>query len=130
MFEGVEEYSFKRFTERKEHQKVVQKGDGPLVNKCSYKICKTFFWRIASVQVEHKCENCGNEEMTYTTQQTRSVDEGQTVFYTCPKCRFAQYLSSTLFCIYVLSCIFSGTKKWRIPEILLTTVDPDNILEN
>ena len=32
MFEGVEEYSCKQFTERKEHQKVVQKGDGPLVN--------------------------------------------------------------------------------------------------
>ena len=32
MFEGVEEYSCKQFTERTEHQQVVQKGDGPLVN--------------------------------------------------------------------------------------------------
>ncbi|CAI8039151.1 DNA-directed RNA polymerase I subunit RPA12 [Geodia barretti] len=74
LFEGVEEYSCKQFTERKEHQKVVQKGDGPLV--------------------EHLCEKCGNEEMTYTTQQTRSVDEGQTVFYTCPKCRHQEVENS------------------------------------
>lgn len=33
VFEGVEEYSFKQFTERKERQNVVQKGDGPLVKK-------------------------------------------------------------------------------------------------
>lgn len=38
-------------------------------------------------QVERKCEKCGNEEMMYTTQQTRSADEGQTVFFTCPKCK-------------------------------------------
>jgi DNA-directed RNA polymerase I subunit RPA12 len=39
------------------------------------------------LQVERKCPKCGNDEMTYTTQQTRSADEGQTVFYTCPKCK-------------------------------------------
>ena len=41
----------------------------------------------SELQVERKCPKCGNDEMTYTTQQTRSADEGQTVFYTCPKCK-------------------------------------------
>lgn len=31
VYEGVEEYSFKRFSERKERQKLFQKGDGPMV---------------------------------------------------------------------------------------------------
>ena len=89
VFEGVVEYSFKQFTERKENQKVVKKGDGPLVNSnCAvFSVDFSVDFSCFSIQVEHKCANCGNEEMTYTTQQTRSVDEGQTVFYTCPKCR-------------------------------------------
>lgn len=32
VYEGVEEYSCKYFAERKERQKLVKKGDGPLVN--------------------------------------------------------------------------------------------------
>ena len=37
------------------------------------------------IQVEHICEKCGFNLASYTTQQTRSADEGQTVFYTCLK---------------------------------------------
>lgn len=37
--------------------------------------------------VERKCSNCGNNKMSYATLQLRSADEGQTVFFTCTKCR-------------------------------------------
>uniref|UniRef100_A0A1X7VAQ9 DNA-directed RNA polymerase I subunit RPA12 n=1 Tax=Amphimedon queenslandica TaxID=400682 RepID=A0A1X7VAQ9_AMPQE len=45
---------------------------------------------LTAVHADRKCPQCGNDEMTYTTQQTRSADEGQTVFYTCPKCKFKE----------------------------------------
>ena len=35
---------------------------------------------------KEKCPSCGNPEMEYFTMQLRSADEGQTVFYECPKC--------------------------------------------
>lgn len=37
--------------------------------------------------VKRKCPQCDNEKMSYTTLQLRSADEGQTVFYTCTKCK-------------------------------------------
>lgn len=37
--------------------------------------------------VERKCPQCGNEQMSYATLQLRSADEGQTVFFTCTKCK-------------------------------------------
>ena len=37
--------------------------------------------------VERKCPKCGNETMSYATLQLRSADEGQTVFFTCTKCK-------------------------------------------
>lgn len=37
--------------------------------------------------IERKCSKCSNERMSYATLQLRSADEGQTVFYTCTKCR-------------------------------------------
>ncbi|KAI3381207.1 hypothetical protein SNEBB_008631 [Seison nebaliae] len=40
--------------------------------------------------IEHLCKKCGNDEMKYKTIQTRSADEGQTVFYTCAKCNFKE----------------------------------------
>ena len=36
--------------------------------------------------VEQDCEKCDNNMTYYTTRQTRSVDEGQTVYYECTKC--------------------------------------------
>ncbi|CAL1678959.1 unnamed protein product [Lasius platythorax] len=37
--------------------------------------------------VERSCPQCQNDKMSYATLQLRSADEGQTVFYTCTKCK-------------------------------------------
>ena len=37
--------------------------------------------------VERRCPKCGNDTMSYASLQLRSADEGQTIFYTCPKCQ-------------------------------------------
>jgi DNA-directed RNA polymerase I subunit RPA12 len=34
------------------------------------------------------CIKCNTREVGYYTVQLRSVDEGQTVFYECPKCKY------------------------------------------
>jgi len=36
--------------------------------------------------IDTPCPKCDNPEMTFTTAQLRSADEGATVFYRCPKC--------------------------------------------
>lgn len=37
--------------------------------------------------VNRQCPKCGNDQMSYATLQLRSADEGQTVFFTCTKCK-------------------------------------------
>ncbi|KAF9184670.1 DNA-directed RNA polymerase I core subunit rpa12 [Haplosporangium sp. Z 767] len=44
--------------------------------------------------VQEPCPKCGHPEMEYHTMQLRSADEGQTVFYTCPKCAYKTKLNS------------------------------------
>ncbi|KAL0127594.1 hypothetical protein PUN28_003113 [Cardiocondyla obscurior] len=40
--------------------------------------------------VDRRCPQCLNDKMSYATLQLRSADEGQTVFYTCTKCKFKE----------------------------------------
>lgn len=40
----------------------------------------------ACLQVDQPCPKCDHPEMEFYTMQLRSADEGQTVFYECPKC--------------------------------------------
>lgn len=44
--------------------------------------------------IKEKCPKCGNPEMTFHTMQLRSADEGQTVFYVCPKCSYKYSLNT------------------------------------
>merc|ERR1711970_1329166 len=70
-FTGLLSHRVIKFNKRKERdadateKEETEKSTGPLVD-------------------DRKCSRCGHMGMTYSTMQTRSVDEGQTVFYHCP----------------------------------------------
>uniref|UniRef100_A0A6U0SGG9 DNA-directed RNA polymerase subunit n=1 Tax=Eucampia antarctica TaxID=49252 RepID=A0A6U0SGG9_9STRA len=44
--------------------------------------------------VEEPCIKCGHGEVGFYCLQLRSVDEGQTVFYECPKCKHTWSLNN------------------------------------
>lgn len=44
--------------------------------------------------VSEECQKCKNPKMFFWTQQLRSADEGQTIFYECPKCGHRLSLNS------------------------------------
>jgi len=38
--------------------------------------------------IKERCPKCDHPELKYFVMQTRSVDEGSTVFYECEKCSY------------------------------------------
>jgi len=44
--------------------------------------------------VERTCSKCGHDKMSYAALQLRSADEGQTVFFTCMKCKYKEVENS------------------------------------
>eukprot|EP01067_Filipodium_phascolosomae_P006330 Filipodium_phascolosomae@DN458_c0_g1_i1.p1 len=45
-------------------------------------------------RISEKCPQCGNKYMEFWTMQLRSADEGQTVFYQCPKCEYTNSVNT------------------------------------
>lgn len=51
--------------------------------------------------VERPCPQCKNDTMSYATLQLRSADEGQTVFYTCTKCKYVSMQNNITYIDYL-----------------------------
>ena len=76
VFESVEIHSFKTYN----HDKLNRFKIKDLENEVE----------DSGPVTKRKCSKCGHDKMTYITRQTRSADEGQTVFYTCVNCKFKE----------------------------------------
>ena len=44
--------------------------------------------KVKKAVVEEVCPQCGNKKMYYYAMQTRSADEGSTIYYECIKCHY------------------------------------------
>ncbi|KAK8969325.1 hypothetical protein KSP40_PGU021124 [Platanthera guangdongensis] len=62
----------------------------PLVTLESAQIAE----QVQRAVVNETCPQCNNPQLEYYTKQLRSADEGQTVFYDCPNCRFKYSLNT------------------------------------
>uniref|UniRef100_A0A914VFA1 DNA-directed RNA polymerase subunit n=1 Tax=Plectus sambesii TaxID=2011161 RepID=A0A914VFA1_9BILA len=68
----------------------------PMLNKLVYRMEQVYEKTVAESsesvgnaegpEEERTCTKCGHNRMSYSTRQTRSADEGMTVFYSCVKC--------------------------------------------
>ena len=43
---------------------------------------------VTHATIEEPCPRCNHPELYFYTMQLRSVDEGSTVFYECPRCTY------------------------------------------
>mmetsp|Transcript_24489 Transcript_24489/g.40830 ORF Transcript_24489/g.40830 Transcript_24489/m.40830 type:complete len:116 (+) Transcript_24489:66-413(+) len=43
---------------------------------------------VKHATIEEPCPRCSHPELYFYTMQLRSVDEGSTVFYECPRCAY------------------------------------------
>ncbi len=62
------------------------RGDAPGSGGHAHTSAKAGGGGAARATVKEECPKCKNPTMEYYTMQLRSADEGQTVFYECPKC--------------------------------------------
>jgi len=64
-----EKLSLKKINENKKYKKILR-DVGPMITDGTV-----------------VCEDCGGTDISYTSKQTRSADEGQTIFYECVACK-------------------------------------------
>ena len=70
-FEGKETAYTVLFNKKEKHKaKKSNEEDGPVIDRF--------------------CPKCGHDKMSYAALQLRSADEGQTVFFTCLKCKYKE----------------------------------------